>query len=136
VIALVSYRLGGTDGVSIESAKWADAMRLLGYRVVTVAGEGPVDHLIPALAMTATTVPDKGEIDAAVADADVVVVENLCSLPLHPAAGEAVAEVLKGRPAILHHHDLPWQRAHLARLGPPPDDPAWRHVCISDLSRR
>jgi glycosyltransferase involved in cell wall biosynthesis len=66
----------------------------------------------------------------------VVVVENLCSLPLHPAAGEAVAEVLRGRPAILHHHDLPWQRAHLARFGPPPDDAAWRHVCISDLSRR
>jgi len=135
VIAFVSYRLGGTDGVSIEGAKWADAIRLLGYRIVTVAGEGPVDHLIPALAMTATTVPDKAEIHEALEDADVVVVENICSLPLHPAAGKAVAETLRGRPAILHHHDLPWQRTHLAHFGPPPDDVAWRHVCISELAR-
>jgi glycosyltransferase involved in cell wall biosynthesis len=47
-----------------------------------------------------------------------------------------VAEVLRGRPAVLHHHDPPWQRerfAHVTDL--PPDDPAWRHVTINDLTR-
>jgi glycosyltransferase involved in cell wall biosynthesis len=36
---------------------------------------------------------------------------------------------------LLHHHDLPWQRPHLAHLPPPPDDPAWAHVTINELSR-
>ena len=42
-----------------------------------------------------------------------------------------------GRPAILHHHDLPWQRREFGDLpGWPPDDPAWAHVTINELSRR
>lgn len=52
-------------------------------------------------------------------------------------AARAVARVLRGRPAILHHHDLPWQRdryAHVTEL--PPDDPRWAHVTINELSRR
>ena len=65
-----------------------------------------------------------------------MVVENLCSLPLNPAASAAVAAACAGRPTVLHHHDLPWQRAHLAHLPPPPDDPAWAHVTINELSRR
>ena len=47
-------------------------------------------------------------------DADLVIVENLCSLPLNPAAAAVVAAACAGRPTILHHHDLPWQRPHLA----------------------
>ena len=64
-------------------------------------------------------------------------VENLCTIPLNLPAARAVAEVLAGRPAILHHHDPPWQRpqwAHVTEL--PPDDPAWRHVTINELTRR
>src|SRR6202034_2184839 len=62
-------------------------------------------------------------------------VENLCSLPLNPAAAAVVASVCAGRPALLHHHDLPWQRPHLAHLPPPPSDPFWAHVTINELSR-
>ncbi len=76
------------------------------------------------------------EVERALAAADLVVVENLCSLPLNPAASAAVAAACAGRPTVLHHHDLPWQRAHLAHLPPPPDDPAWAHVTINELSRR
>ena len=66
-----------------------------------------------------------------------MVVENLCSLPLNPAASDVVAEVLAGRPALLHHHDLPWQRERFAEIeGWPPTDGQWRHVAINDLSRR
>ena len=65
-----------------------------------------------------------------------MLVENLCSLPLNPVAGQVVADALRGRPAILRHHDLAWQRPRLAHLGPPPSDRAWRHVCINELSKR
>jgi mannosylglucosylglycerate synthase len=133
--ALVSFRLGGHDGVSIESAKWADALRRLGWQVQTVAGDGPVDTLLPGLAMGAPEPPSRAELGDALAAADLVVIENLCSLPLNPAAAAVVAEVCAGRPAVLHHHDLAWQRPHLAAFGPPPDDPAWAHVTINELSR-
>jgi glycosyltransferase involved in cell wall biosynthesis len=73
---------------------------------------------------------------AAVEGADIVVVENLCSLPLNPGAARVVAEVLAGRPAVLHHHDLPWQRPQFADAPPPPVDPRWVHVTINELSRR
>jgi glycosyltransferase involved in cell wall biosynthesis len=135
-VAIVSYRLGGTDGVSVEAGKWAWAARRLGLEVVTVAGEGSADRLVPGLAWGADEVPSLHEVGNALSGFDVVVVENLCSLPLNPSASAAVAATLKGRPAILRHHDLAWQRPHLAHFGPPPHDPAWLHVCVNDLSRR
>ncbi len=42
--AIVSFRLGLTDGVSIVADSWAEALDRLGFDVVTVAGEGPVDR--------------------------------------------------------------------------------------------
>jgi mannosylglucosylglycerate synthase len=132
---MISFRLGGEDGVSVEAAKWATALRTLGWDVLTVAGSGPVDVLLPGLAMDATAPPTRGEVEDACAPADLVVVENLCSLPLNPQAAAVVAAVCAGRPALFHHHDLPWQRPHLAHFAPPPDDPAWAHVTINDLSR-
>jgi glycosyltransferase involved in cell wall biosynthesis len=132
---VVSFRLGGTDGVSIESAKWCRALADLGLRVQTVAGEGPVDIRIPGLAIGAEGGPDPEALQRALEPADLVVVENLCSLPLNPAAATAVVAACRGRPTILHHHDLAWQRPGLGDQ-PPPDDPAWRHVTINELSRR
>jgi glycosyltransferase involved in cell wall biosynthesis len=134
--ALVSFRLGGRDGVSVESAKWAAALGTLGWRVQTVAGAGPVDLLLPGLAMGATEAPTADEVRRVLAPFDLVVVENLCSLPLNPAAAAVVAAARAGRPTILHHHDLAWQRPHLAHHPPPPDDPAWAHVTINGLSRQ
>lgn len=133
--AIVSFRLGGPDGVSVEAAKWAWALGRLGYEVRTVAGEGAADVVLPGLAIDATVPPAVVEVAAAVEGADVVVVENLCSLPLNPAAAEVVAGVLRGRRAVMHHHDLPWQRTRFAGSPTPPDDPAWAHVSINDLSR-
>jgi hypothetical protein len=74
---------------------------------------------------------------AALADVDLVVVENLLSIPLNLPASRALAEVLRGRPAILHHHDPSWQRerfVHITEL--PPRDKAWRHVTINKLTQR
>jgi glycosyltransferase involved in cell wall biosynthesis len=134
--ALVSFRLGGGDGVSIESAKWSWALEQLGFDTVGVAGEGTAERLVPGLAIGAGRAPSPGEVEEALGDADVVIVENLCSLPLNPPAADVVSRVLAGRPAVLHHHDLPWQRPQFAGSPPPPDDPAWCHVTINERSRR
>lgn len=135
--ATVSFRLGGADGVSVEAAKWLGALRRLGYRTRTVAGSGPVDATVAGLDAgewltgRATGALDRDGLHRALEGADLVVVENLCSLPLNPAALDAVADELRGRPAILRHHDLPWQRERFAGYPPPPDDPAWVHVAIN-----
>ncbi len=63
--------------------------------------------------------------------------ENLCTIPLNLPAARSVIRTLKGRPAVLHHHDPSWQRAHFADVTElPPDDAAWRHVTINELTRR
>ena len=135
--AFVSFRLGLTDGVSIVADGWARALQSFGFDVVTVAGEGPVDRRLPGLAIGATSPPAAGAVAEALADADLVVVENLCTIPLNLPAARAVADALRGRPAILHHHDPPWQRERFADVTElPVDDPAWRHVTINELTRR
>ena len=134
-IVMVSFRLGGTDGVAIESAKWAAAFTSLGHQVRTVAGEGVADVILPGLAINATTSPSRDALEAALVDADVVVVENLASLPLNLEARDMLYGLLEGRRAIFHHHDLPWQRPHLAHLEGPRTDLRWRHVTINELSR-
>jgi mannosylglucosylglycerate synthase len=121
--------------VSIEATKWQWALGQLGFTTVTVAGDGPVDRRVDGLAIGAPEPPDPSELASALDDADLVVVENLCSLPLNRGALAATAATLKGRPAILHHHDLPWQRPQFLDDPAPPVDPRWRHVTINQLSR-
>jgi glycosyltransferase involved in cell wall biosynthesis len=135
--AVVSFRLGGTDGVAVEASKWIAALRTLGWQVVTVAGEGDADHILPGLGMADTEGPDPDDLGNALAASDVVIVENVCSLPLNPAAAAAVLLVLDGRPAIFHHHDLPWERRGYTRFGVGwlPNSTYWRHVCISENAR-
>jgi glycosyltransferase involved in cell wall biosynthesis len=45
-------------------------------------------------------------------------------------------DALEGRLALFHHHDLPWQRPHLAQLSGPRDAPTWHHVTINAISTR
>jgi glycosyltransferase involved in cell wall biosynthesis len=137
-VAIVSFRLGGPDGVSVVADHWGAALRRLGLSVRTVAGEGRADRLLPELAMDAAAGPGlAGRLAEALDGVELVVVENVCSLPRNPGAAAALAGTLAGRPAILHHHDLPWQREGFAEPpGWPPDDPAWRHVTINELSRK
>jgi glycosyltransferase involved in cell wall biosynthesis len=118
--------------VSVVAATWIDALQELGWRVRTVAGDGPVDQLVPGLEIGATTAPDGAILDEALAGADLVVVENLCTIPLNLPAARMVAERRRGQPTLLHHHDPPWQRPAFTDLTElPPTDPAWRHVTIN-----
>ncbi len=55
-IGFLSTRLAGTDGVSLETAKWATIFRRLGHRVYYCAGEleaeGPPGMLVPKMHFT------------------------------------------------------------------------------------
>ncbi len=135
--AILSFRLGMTDGVSVVADLWRQALERLGWTTTTIAGDGPVDHLIPGLAIDATRPPSTTDLEQALGPCDLVIVENLLSIPLNLAASAVVIDTLAGRPAILHHHDPPWQRtrfAHVTHL--PPDHPAWAHVTINRLTER
>jgi glycosyltransferase involved in cell wall biosynthesis len=135
--AILSYRLGTADGVSVTAAQWATALRRLGMHVTTVAGAGRADLLVEGLAIDALRPPSQARLAAALGDVGLVVVDNVCSLPMNPAVGEAVAQCLAGRPAVLRHHDLPWEREQYAGFTSwPPDDPQWRHVTINEPARR
>jgi mannosylglucosylglycerate synthase len=135
-VALLSFRLGVADGVSVAAAQWEQALRRMGCHVFTVAGDGAVDRMVPWLAHDSTVRPRPGQLVEALRDADAVVVENLCSLPMNPPATAAVVGTLRSRPALLRHHDLPWERRRYAHVtGWPPDDPAWLQVAISEHSR-
>ncbi|MEM9564385.1 MAG: glycosyltransferase family 4 protein [Actinomycetota bacterium] len=136
VCAIVSFRLGLSDGVSVVATAWEQALQSLGWSTTTVAGDGPVDHLVPGLAIGADAPPDQAAVDAALAGADVVLVENLLTIPMNLPASRVVAEAIGGRPAVLHHHDPPWQRARFADITElPVDDPAWLHVTINRLTQ-
>jgi mannosylglucosylglycerate synthase len=135
VAALVSFRLGRPDGVSVEARHWGAGLSRLGWQVRTVAGAGTADVLLPGLDIGAEEPPGPADLAAAL-DADLVVVENVLSLPLNLPAAAAVAGALRGRAAILRHHDLAWQRPGPPVTGWPYDDPGWLHVTINDLSRR
>jgi mannosylglucosylglycerate synthase len=130
--AFVSFRFGSTDGVSIVARQWMDAFRSFGFDVRTVAGEGDADRVVDGLGIDATAVPDEHALADALADVDLVVVENLVTIPLNVPAALATGRVLAGRPAVIHHHDPPWHRARYAHVTELPlDDPAWRHVTIN-----
>ncbi len=133
-IAFVSFRLGGTDGVSVEAAKWQRALHELGHSVTTIAGEGTCDKVLSGLAIGALERPTRQGLDEALVDADLVVVENLASLPLNLPARDVLYAALENRRALFHHHDLPWQREHFAHLAGPLDRPEWRHVAINQIS--
>jgi glycosyltransferase involved in cell wall biosynthesis len=141
----VSYRLGGADGVAVEARKWEWALGSLGFEVRRVAGElddGLREHdaWLPFLAIDPAEgiSTDPGALAAAIAGADLVIVENLCSLPINPEAASLTATVLDGYRGrvVFHHHDLPWQRAGLMcpRDIPPRRDDSL-HVTINDHSR-
>lgn len=156
---MVSFRLGGPDGVSVQAGTWARALERLGYSVRRVAGEladgvRPGDVVVPGLAVAAEAAPGSagqrpatpqgpgpGELAAALAGSAVVIVENMLSLPLHLEAARVLTGVLAGLPEdtkiLLHHHDFAWQRPETAAITElPPRLPRAVHVTINDFSRR
>ena len=142
---ILSFRLGGDDGVSVEARKWEWALTELGFTVRRVAGElddglRPDDAWLAFLAIDTPpgTRSEPDALRAALGSADLVIVENICSLPLNLDASSVAAEVLRAHEGrvLFHHHDLPWERPHLAHLTEfPPTRPGSLHVTINELAR-
>jgi len=142
--AVVSYRLGGSDGVSVEARKWAWALGELGFEVRRVAGafgdEQPDDLVVPGLTIAPEGTVDGEALREGISAADLVIVENVLSLPLNLAAAREVAAAVEAVPGrvLFRHHDLPWQRRHLAHLENvfPPRLDGVLHACVNLRSRR
>ncbi len=149
VATFVSYRLGGTDGVSVEAAKWMRALKSLGFVPRRVAGEvvgrqltGEVPDLeVPWLALDpppGTPPPDPVAFARVLDAGDLTIVENVCSLPLNLPAARAVARAVSHTRSrvVFHHHDLPWQRPRTAGVTDlPPTTAGALHVTINGRSR-
>ena len=132
--ALLSFRFSPTDGVSVVSRRWTEVLERLGFDVVTVAASG-ADRLVRGIGLDADVAPDAKALRAALGDADLVVVENLCTIPLNVPAALVAAELLSGRPAVMHHHDPPWHRSRFSHVTELPiDDPSWAHVSITQTA--
>lgn len=135
VVAFVSFRFSRTDGVSVVSRSWMDALERLGFVVTTISGEDGSDVVIDGLGLVPTgrdTDEIADDLESALGDVDLVVVENLLTIPLNLDASRATAQVLRGRRVIVHHHDPPWHRerfAHVTEL--PVHSRGWQHVSIN-----
>ncbi len=146
--AFVSFRFGATDGVSVVARTWMEALSSFGFEVSTVSGEPTRSTPFPGLVVPGLGFSEKvaaadlevpaAKLDTALRAAldgvDLVVVENLLTIPMNLEASRATARVLAGRPTLVHHHDPPWHRTrfeHITEL--PTSDPAWRHVAITHL---
>jgi mannosylglucosylglycerate synthase len=133
--AIVSFRLGGADGISIAAGNLARCLEALGCSVTTIAGEGRPDQLIPGLTPANPNPPSAQELDAALDGVDLVVAENILTIPLDPPTSAVVAAVVADRRTLVRHFDPPWQRAPVpGGSALPHDGPHWLHVAPSALT--
>lgn len=135
VVAFVTFRISPTDGVSVVLRQWTTLFEELGFDTVTIGGSG-ADVNIAGLDIGDTREVDTDALRSALTDCDLIVVENLLTIPLNLPASRAVARECAGRPTIVHHHDPPWERArfeHVREL--PVDDPSWQHVVLTEAAR-
>ena len=122
-VCLVSHRLGGFDGVSVEAAKWVAGFRGLGCRVTRAAGffadREAGDVVVAGLwADRPGGVPppvDHDVIRRLCGGHDLLVLDNAGSLWSAPAASAAWQRhaVAAGVATIVRHHDPAWQGAPL-----------------------
>jgi len=143
-IGFVSTRFAGNDGVSLESAKWAEILAGEGHNIFWYAGRLDRDpntsFCVPEAHFEFTEntwinnriwkryarsplVTERIHESAGYLkktlyryvrkfDLDMLVLENVLTIPMHVPLGIAVTEFLCETriPAIAHHHDFYWER--------------------------
>ncbi len=145
-IAIVHYRAGLMDGVSLEMEKWKKALSMLGNDVTIIAGneaEG-VDITLPFLSINSDfddVEKMKEEFKRTFEGFDLIVVENIWSLALRESVGIALEEFAKSSNKLFigHHHDFWWERDRkendILRKHFPPDLSNVKHIVINSIAK-
>ncbi len=144
-IALVHYRAGLMDGVSLEMEKWKKVLKGMGNEVAVIAGnDAPgVDIRVDFLSLESdekSLEKMKEELERILEGFDVVIVENIWSLGLKVELGLALEDIAKSSKSLFigHHHDFWWERGMEGKVLEehfPPDLPNVHHVVINTLAR-
>jgi hypothetical protein len=129
-IGFVSTRLAGTDGVSLETDKWADVFEEEGASCYYLAGEldSPPDSsfLVEEAHFMHPVIRDiyqkcfgvrtrSREVTDQITQLTAVLKDqNALTIPLNLPFGIALTQVISetGMPTIAHHHDFFWERQH------------------------
>ena len=143
-IGFISTRFSGTDGVSLESLKWATIFEKQGHKVFWFSGRSDRDDNISVcipeahfghpenqwineqiwsknsrnslvtsrIHKTASYLADRLHYFTKIYKIDLVVPENVLTIPIHLPLGVAITQFLAetAMPAIAHHHDFYWER--------------------------
>ena len=91
VCAIVSFRLGTADGVSVVAATWHRALGDLGFEMVRSPAKGPVDITVDGMAIDVRGRAEYRRAEAALTGVDIVVVENCLVDTAEPFASRALA---------------------------------------------
>jgi len=176
-IGFISTRFAGNDGVSLESAKWAQLLWDLGHISYWYGGRldraGDVSLCVPEahfnhpanqwineriLGQTrrprsvtrrihelASYLKDSLYRFVERFDIDVLILQNVVSIPMHVPLGIAVTEfIAESRlPTIAHHHDFYWERVRFQNtavgdyldMAFPPRLRGIQHVVINQRQR-
>ncbi|MDA1007070.1 MAG: glycosyltransferase family 1 protein, partial [Verrucomicrobia bacterium] len=152
-IGFVSTRFAGTDGVSLESQKWADVLEEMGHEVFWFSGRSDrpvaksmcvpeaffghpenewISDRIWGVSRREAHVTERIREVARYLEAmlrrfvdrfgiDVLVPENVLTIPVHVPLGVALTEFLAetGMRAVAHHHDFYWERVRFSLNGVP-----------------
>lgn len=131
-LLVVAREVGLHDGVSREIEKWKTALEVAGACVDTAAVFGGPTHDLNLL-MEPSATAYKHWVRIA-GPYDIVLVENLLTLPLGLPGVHQLAESLSDKRTLIHHHDIPWDRG----VEPPCDlrHSDWRHVVNSRRALR
>ncbi len=172
-LGFISTRIAGTDGVSLETEKWAEVFKNEGFECFYFAGEldrPPEKSMLYEKAhfkhpeikklhrqcygvtvrnrsttqqIYALKVAMKDALYAFIEkfDLELLVPENVLTIPLNIPLGLALTEVISetGIPTIAHHHDFFWERQNFKtnavweylNMAFPPHNPHIHHAVIN-----
>ncbi|NMC52344.1 MAG: glycosyltransferase family 4 protein [Chloroflexi bacterium] len=176
-IGFISTRFAGTDGVSLETAKWAEVLEEMGHTCYYFAGicDRPASHsmVVPKAFYHHPEIEEHhqqfwGETRRTEMDSkwihqmreyfkekiytfknefqiDLLIPENVLSIPLNIPLGLAIAEFIAetNLPTIAHHHDFTWERKRFIvnsvwdyiTMAFPPTIWSIQHVVINSSAR-
>lgn len=134
--AIFTFTMEPHSGVAKVARHWQRLLGSIGYETLTVAGAGQSNTKILSLSFDSDMPLDTHAVEEVLGHADLVVLENMGSFPLKPEVSLPLLDMLAGRPAIMHHHDLPWERTYYGHTQDlPRHDPSWEHVVLNETMK-